>query len=305
MSDAKIYIGEGFVQCLDVMGSDHQIAEAARVCTGGDVADGERDRRLLRYLFRHRHTSPFEMAEMKFLIRCPIYVMRQWVRHRTASINEASLRYTESDCNFEILDEVSWYRQSEENRQGGGEYFTGDDGRLFRDAEAMVCYNARLTYLRLLEQGVSRELARRVLPVSLYTTFVWKIDLHNLLHFLSLRLDPTAQSAIREYARAVAGYVAEYFPETYAAFGDYQLNAVTLSAQEQGCLFELLRYHGRIDMPGIMKHWRNEYGVPVGEGHCRERDEFAAKLRKMNLLEEEPNGGEGSPEGEDRTEVQK
>lgn len=304
MSDEKICIdGGGFVQLLDVMGSDHTIASSARVCTGKDEVDDVRDEKLIRYLFRHRHTSPFEMAEMRFLIRCPIYVMRQWVRHRTASINEVSLRYTESDCEFESIAEDLWYRQSLENRQGGGAFFPAEDGCRFQQMEAAAYEESIQAYRALLDEGVSRELARRVLPVSVFTTFVWKIDLHNLLHFLDLRLDPSAQLAIREYAKAIKAHVMYYFPQTYCAFEDYQLEAVTLSSLEQQCLFELLKYHGRIDMAGVIKYWRNDVGILVGDARCRERDEFAAKLRKMKLLEE-PDGGEGSQEGEDRTKVE-
>lgn len=233
-------LDHGSLQLLDVMGSDESIEAAARVSYGKGTRTKTETRGLIRYLMKHRHTSPFEMAEMQFKVKCPIFVARQWVRHRTANMNEMSGRYSEMPNEFWLPDE--WRGQGTVNKQGsegtvalGGSVGTGDLER-----EAFQEYRHRLN------SGVSREMARSCLPLSTYTEFVWKIDLHNLLHFLSLRLDSHAQAEIREYAQRIAGWVKIYFPLTWEAFVDYRLEAVTFSMQEMQFLKILARaaWHG-------------------------------------------------------------
>jgi len=223
----------GQVILLDVMGSDAKICQAARISYGKDeaVRTRDEDRGLIRYLMRHRHTSPFEMAELQFNLRMPIFVARQWVRHRTANMNEVSARYTELPDDMFVPKEVA--AQSMENKQGRAGtpmYALDEDNPVHRiNVQNESSY---AVYADLLGMGVTRELARGVLPLNIYTEFVWKIDLHNLMHFLKLRLDPHAQKEIREYAEQIRKLVALHFPITYEAFVDYQLEAYTLSRME-------------------------------------------------------------------------
>ena len=222
----------GNIRLLDVMGSDSDIVNAARVSYDGDqVADHSKDQGLIRYLMRHRHTSPFEMAEMKFELKMPIFVARQWVRHRTANMNEVSARYTQLPNEMFVPDK--WSLQSTGNRQGREEESYPEDMQkaALRTIER---FNDRAyaEYESLLGAGLTRELARGVLPLNTYTRFVWKMDLHNLMHFLKLRLDSHAQKEIRAYAEVIERLVALKFPLTYEAFVDYQRDAYTCSRME-------------------------------------------------------------------------
>jgi thymidylate synthase (FAD) len=219
---------DGFVRLRDVMGSDASICDAARVSYDQQGKQGD-DRKLIRYLMRHKHTSPFEQAEVQFVVRAPMDIWRQWVRHRTASINEYSTRYREAIQDVSIPDHDEWRLQSTTNKQGSegllqinaGEACTLD----FVDA-ADACRDA---YKSLLRRGVAREQARSILPLCTYTEAFWKIDLHNLLHFIALRIDKHAQQEIREYAQAILDLISPLFPLTIEAFFDYRVNAMTLS----------------------------------------------------------------------------
>lgn len=218
-------LDKGFVRVVDRMGDDAAIVQAARVSYGAGTKHVSTDRALIRYLMRHRHTSPFEMCEIKLHVRAPIFVARQWLRHRTASVNEISGRYSvlDADC----FEPEQLEAQSSGNRQGRDRVPCEGAG-LVRQAQqwAVEAYRA------LLAAGCARELARIVLPLSVYTEWYWKIDLHNLLHFLELRLAPEAQAEIRAYAEAIATYVREWVPVTWEAFEDYRLYGARLSRQE-------------------------------------------------------------------------
>jgi thymidylate synthase (FAD) len=217
------------------MGSDQTIAESARVSYGIGTKSISDDRNLIRYLVRHAHTSPIEMAEARFLIKIPIYVWRQMIRHRTANINELSGRYSELPEEFNIPE---WRKQSETNKQGGEEALDYKPIESF-DQDGWVAGAEQIAfveYKKRLDSGVSRELARTCLPVSTYTMAYWKCDLHNILHFLKLRLDPHAQKEIRAYAQAMYDLLKPKFPITMEAFDDYKLNAVTFSRMEMKIL---------------------------------------------------------------------
>jgi len=230
----------GYVVLVDYMGNDAAIVQAARVSYGKGTKAVRDDRGLIRYLMRHRHTTPFEMVEFKFLVRLPIFVARQWIRHRTSSTNEYSARYSVVPDEYEVppADEVR--HQSTRNRQGRGdplpsevvERFRGDLDRLSKDAYAV--------YTRALEDGVARETARLVLPVAYYTQWYWKTNLWNLFHFLSLRLDAHAQEEIRLYAAEVAKLGHCVAPVAFEAFDEFILDGLSLGSREQAALRAML-----------------------------------------------------------------
>jgi thymidylate synthase (FAD) len=227
-------LDHGFVRDVDYMGDDSSVVQAARVSRGEGKKSPDEDRGLIRYLMRHGHTSPFEMCEIKVHVRLPIFVARQWVRHRTASINEFSGRYSVLSPDFYLPEPGAVGGQSPSIRQGRGEILDSAGADSVRAAIGSASEAAYATYQQLLgegsaETGVARELARAVLPLNYYTEWYWKIDLHNLLHFLDLRLRPDAQLEIREYARVIARIVQGWVPVTFEAFVDYQLEAVSLS----------------------------------------------------------------------------
>ena len=205
-------LDHGSVTLLDWMGDDRAIVDAARTCTGS----GRDGTALIAYLWRHGHTSPFETCEIKILAQMPIFVARQWVRHRTASINEVSARYSELPGDFYIPDQFK--AQDTRNRQGSAEPIDPELNEQFRAELIEHCGRADALYRRMLAAGVSRELARLPLPLNVYTKWVWKIDLRNLLHFLDVRCDAHAQTEIRAYADVLAAIVRIWCPVTYAAW---------------------------------------------------------------------------------------
>ena len=229
----------GLVALCDVMPrmapvgktADFAIVQAARVSYGQGTKQVNEDRGLIRYLARHRHTTPFEMVEFKFHHVMPIFVARQWIRHRTANVNEYSARYSVVKDRFYKPTVQSVRKQSTVNRQGGEELIDEMTAREFCDYldKAEALYN---DYEKLLEKGVSRELARIGLPVNAFTEWYWKCDLHNVLHFLSLRMDAHAQQEIRDYAIAMFALIQPIVPIAAEAFMDYQLGAVQLSRLE-------------------------------------------------------------------------
>jgi thymidylate synthase (FAD) len=237
----------GFVRVVDYMGNDASIAAAARVSYGRHEAErtAEQDARLIRYLTEHRHTSPSEMAVLKLHVKAPIFVARQWMRHRMSSINEQSARYTSLPTDVYVPEPSTICGPPTLNKQGRGEPLAPELGAevaetihdLSSDAVAWV---GTLTTGDDTCPAVAPEIARMVGPVNQYTEWVWKIDLHNLLHFLTLRLDSHAQREIRDYAEVIAGIVAAWVPATWAAFQDHRLDAVTLSGPEVRALREAL-----------------------------------------------------------------
>lgn len=221
---------EGFVRLVDVMGDDAAIVQAARVSYGAGTKIVSEDRALIRYLMRHQHTSPFEMCEIKLHIKAPIHVMRQWIRHRTANVNETSTRYSIVQDKFELFENVR--TQSTDNKQGSGDLLDSDFAPgLIHSANESIS-NSFSIYNSLVEAGVAREQARNVLPLATYTEVYWKIDLHNLFHFLRLRVHPHAQQEIREFAQAILNIVKAWVPIAYEAFIDYRLEGASFSKQE-------------------------------------------------------------------------
>jgi thymidylate synthase (FAD) len=234
-------LDQGFVRLIDYMGSDAAIVQAARVSYGAGTRKISEDRGLIRYLMRQRHTSPFEMVEFKFHVKLPIFVARQWIRHRTANVNELSGRYSVMKEEFYVPADENIGLQSKDNKQGR----SLDEVPPELKAKFVEWLNQTqeanfAVYQELVDAGLARELARINLPLSLYTEWYWKIDLHNLLHFLRLRLDAHAQLEIRSYAEVMAQMVRTVCPLAYEAFEDYVLNAVTFSAPEQTALKPLL-----------------------------------------------------------------
>ncbi|MFN8638644.1 MAG: FAD-dependent thymidylate synthase [Dehalococcoidia bacterium] len=265
----------GFVALVDVMprlvpegkSADFAIVQAARVSYGQGTKRVNEDRGLVRYLMRHQHTTPFEMVEFKFHMSMPIFVARQWIRHRTANVNEYSGRYSIIPDHFYVPTAEEVRRQSATNRQGGEEPI-GDTST----AEAFVAYLERAValypeYERLLEQGVSRELARVGLPINAYTQWYWKCDLHNILHFLQLRLDAHAQREIREYAEAMYALMEPIVPVAMEAFRDYRLEGLTLTRLEVDALRTRLE-GGAAD---------------ILTTNTRERQEWAEKRKQLGL----------------------
>jgi thymidylate synthase (FAD) len=235
-------LDHGFVRVIDYMGDDAAVVQAARVSYGRGTRAANEDRGLIRYLMRHRHTTPFEMCEIKYHVKLPIFVARQWIRHRTANVNEYSARYSVLDREFYLPAPEHLAAQSRVNRQGRGAVLEGAEAAevlaLLRE-DAARNYDHYLAMLNEDEagarrdesrRGLARELARMNLTLNTYTQWYWKIDLHNLLHFLSLRADSHAQYEIRAYAEAMLTTVAAWVPMTFEAFRDYRLGAATLSA---------------------------------------------------------------------------
>jgi thymidylate synthase (FAD) len=280
-------LDHGFVALIDAMPrlvpqgktADAAIVQAARVSYGQGTKQVSEDRGLIRYLLRHRHTTPFEMIEFKFHIAMPIFVARQWIRHRTANVNEYSARYSIVPDRFykPTIDAVR--KQSASNRQGGEETFSvgGAGASPALDAEVKTaheflaflsdCEAQYARYIELTDKGVSRELARMGLPVNVYTEWYWKCDLHNILRFLSLRMDAHAQLEIREYARAMAALLEPIIPVTMEAWRDYEVDSVRLTRLE----VEAIRAAASGQAPDI------------GTTNKREQAEWATKRSALGL----------------------
>jgi thymidylate synthase (FAD) len=233
-------LDHGFVSLVDYMGSDEDVERAARVSYGFGTRQVSATRGLVRYLRRHRHTTPSEMVEFKFHCAMPMFVARQWIRHRTASVNELSARYSLMPLLFYKPAPEQFALQSQSNKQGRE---GGAPEAVYREAverwERMRS-EAGDAYRWMLEEDVAREIARIDLPVSMYTQWYWKIDLHNLLHFLSLRVDPRAQWEIQQFARVIAAMVKRVAPLSYEAWVDYDLQAEPLTRVEREVLSKLV-----------------------------------------------------------------
>ncbi len=236
-------LDHGFVRVVDYMGNDNAIVQAARVSYGTGTKKQRSDEGLIRYLLRHRHTTPFEMCEIKFHIKLPIFVARQWIRHRTANVNEYSGRYSVMDREFYLPKPDKLAAQSTNNKQGRGavlqgaeadralEILQGDAQQAYAHYEELLNGNEAGEIFHDDKQGLARELARMNLPVNYYTQWYWKVDLHNLMHFLALRADAHAQYEIRVYADIMLDLLKDWVPITYQAFIDYRMGATELSAQ--------------------------------------------------------------------------
>lgn len=261
-------LDHGFVVLKETMGSDATIAESARVSYGQGTKSVSGDRNLIRYLMRHQHTSPFEMAEARFLVKVPVFIWRQWIRHRTANVNELSGRYSELPEEYFTPDQ--WRAQSITNKQGGEEpinYEPWQTGMGISEEIAFREYQVRL------DAGVSRELARTCLPVSHYTMAYWKCDLHNIFHFLKLRMHSHAQLEIRAYADAIYNLLNEKFPMAFEAFNDYVLNAMTFSRTELELMKSMLK-------PNSFSYFAQTEAEKIGISK-RELQEFAQKISKI------------------------
>ncbi len=226
-------LDDGFVRVVDYMGSDQSIVQAARVSYGAGTKKVSQDRGLIRYLMRHHHSTPFEMCEIKLHVRVPMDAWRQWIRHRTANVNEYSTRYSIAIDQSQKTSPNQWRLQSAMNKQGSEGYLSEDIGASLTDEETKLhnyiwgIYNARI------EKGVAREQARKDLPLSTYTEAYWKIDLHNLFHFLRLRMDNHAQLEIRQYAEMIGNEIVKrWVPLAWEAFEDYRMNSKSFSGLE-------------------------------------------------------------------------
>ncbi len=228
-------LDHGFIRVIDYMGDDAAIVQAARVSYGAGTKHVQNDEGLIRYLMRHWHSTPFEMCEVKLHVKLPVFVARQWIRHRTANVNEYSARYSVLDREFYIPAPEQLAAQSVVNNQGRGEVLSGEEAARVLDLLKSDANRAYDHYEAMLsqdgQQGLARELARMNLPANIYTQWYWKVDLHNLFHFLRLRADPHAQYEIRVYAEAIAACVKDWVPLAYAAFEDYRMGGVTLSGK--------------------------------------------------------------------------
>ena len=226
-------LDDGFVRVVDYMGDDGSVVQAARVSYGAGTKRVHEDRGLIRYLLRHAHTTPFEMCEIKFHVRVPMDAWRQWIRHRTANVNEYSTRYSVAIDAAQRTAPDQWRLQSADNRQGSAGCLPSDQGAALTHAETELQTLARRTYDERLAAGVAREQARKDLPLSTYTEAYWKVDLHNLLHFLRLRMDDHAQEEIRAYAAVIGEQiVAKWMPLVWEAFTDYRRRSMYLSRVE-------------------------------------------------------------------------
>lgn len=245
-------LDHGFIRVVDYMGDDGAVVQSARVSYGRGTKAANEDRGLIRYLMRHRHSTPFEMCEIKYHVKLPIFVARQWIRHRTANVNEYSARYSVMDREFYIPEPEQLAAQSSSNRQGRGDVLEGEDAALVLDMLREDATRNYDHYAWMLNEdeagepiergriGLARELARMNLTLNTYTQWYWKTDLHNLLHFLSLRADSHAQYEIRVYAEAMLETVKAWVPLTYEAFADYRMGAVVMSAQMLGIVRRML-----------------------------------------------------------------
>jgi len=264
-------LDKGHVRLIDVMGDDAAIVQAARVSYGKGTKSISEDRGLIRYLMRHRHTTPFEMVEFKFHVRVPMDCWRQWIRHRTASVNEYSTRYSEAIDDKQSTSPREWRAQSVGNKQGSNGMLPVPVGNQLTDKERHLHDHANAVYQDRLMAGVAREQARKDLPLSTYIEAYWKIDLHNLFHFLSLRMDSHAQLEIRWYANAIAEIVKECVPLAWEAFEEYRLGAFYFSATEA-------RY-----LAAYMNNCQNARDAEWDKLSIREQFEMNSKLEQMGI----------------------
>jgi thymidylate synthase (FAD) len=277
-------LDDGFVRVIDYMGDDSSIVQAARVSYGTGTRRVHEDRGLIRYLLRHAHTTPFEMCEIKLHVRAPMDAWRQWIRHRTANVNEYSTRYSVAIDAAQRTPPDRWRLQAADNRQGSAGFLSRDEGEALSASEAALQDSARRTYEERLALGVAREQARKDLPLSTYTEAYWKVDLHNLLHFLLLRMDPHAQEEIRAYAVVIGEQVvARWVPLAWQAFLDYHRDALRLTRIDLEVIAALTggspeRARQTAAGLGLLKT-----GADGSLAPNRERQELEAKLTRLGL----------------------
>ena len=280
-------LDDGFVCLVDVMGDDQSIVQAARVSYGEGTRKVSDDRGLIRYLMRHRHSTPFEMVAIKLLCRVPMDTWRQWIRHRTANVNEYSTRYSLAIDAAQQTPPDLWRGQAATNRQGSGDYLSPELGAELTASEVALQEQARKLYERRIELGVAREQARKDLPLSTYTEAYWKVDLHNLLHFLSLRMDSHAQLEIREYATAMGEKIVQpLFPLVWEAFRDYRQGAMFLTRLDTELIARLM---SRLAAAGKTTGGDEDFMAVqdptwVDMARNRERDECREKLVRLGIL---------------------
>jgi thymidylate synthase (FAD) len=264
-------LDHGFIRVIDYMGDDSAICQAARVSYGKGTKSVQNDEGLIRYLMRHWHSTPFEMCEIKLHVKLPVFVARQWIRHRTANVNEYSARYSILEREFYIPAPEHVNAQSVVNNQGRGgvlegaeaarvlEILKSDSNRAYDNYEAMIATDGPDGP----QDGLARELARMNLPTNIYTQWYWKVDLHNLFHFLRLRADAHAQYEIRVYADAICQVVADWVPAAYSAFEDYRLGGATMSHTALDCIRRMLKGEQVTqETSGMSKgEWREFMGV--------------------------------------------
>jgi len=281
-------LDDGFVCLVDCMGDDSSVVQAARVSYGEGTKKVSDDRNLIRYLLRHRHTTPFEMVELKFLVRVPMDCWRQWIRHRTANVNEYSTRYSVAIDSAQSTPPDEWRTQATNNRQGSDGALSGDIADELTASEKEFHVAARKLYDDRLEAGVARELARKDLPLCTYTEAYWKIDLHNLLHFLALRMDSHAQKEIRDYATAIGNEIVKpLFPFVWEAFQDFRMGASFLTRLDVEIIQRLTAAAAERNLvPPFSEELFLECQAPGWKdlGRSRERNECQAKLAHLGLL---------------------
>ncbi len=269
-------LDHGFVYLVDYMGNDQAIAQAARVSYGEGTKKINTNEGLIRYLLRHAHTTPFEMVEFKFHCKMPIFVARQWIRHRMASVNEYSGRYSEMLDEFYIPDISQIRSQSSGNRQGRGDELSSDQQQFILDVLKSEYVSQYDKYRKFLDLNLARELARIGLSVANYTQWYWKIDLHNLMHFLRLRLDSHAQHEIQVYGQSLGHIVQESVPIAYKAFLDYRVDSMTLSGPEINIIQKFAWPRTEEQTLASLTLYMN---------NKREKDEFVGKLKKLKLIQ--------------------
>jgi thymidylate synthase (FAD) len=275
-------LDDGFVRVIDYMGTDESIVQAARVSYGKGTKKVSEDKGLIRYLMRHDHTTPFEMCEIKLHVRVPMDCWRQWIRHRTANVNEYSTRYSIAIDSFQKTNSTEWRSQSTDNKQGSGSFLSEDLGTLFSNEETELLNRIKVIYEKRISAGIAREQARKDLPLSTYTEAYWKIDLHNLFHFLKLRMDSHAQLEIRSYAKIIGEeIVKKWCPIAWEAFVDYKLNAEHFSGIELKVLSFLQSNRSNTEIRQILldQGFISKKGAPT-----RELIEFEAKLKKHGFI---------------------
>ena len=276
-------LNDGFVRVVDYMGSDETIVQAARVSYGKGTKKMREDRNLIRYLLRHWHTSPFEMCEIMLHIRVPMDCWRQWIRHRTANVNEYSTRYSLAIDATQTTLPGEWRLQSTSNRQGSSGFVDETLGKQLTEEEATLHTAARDAYNKRIDMGIAREQARKDLPLCTYTEAYWKIDLNNLLHFLMLRIESHAQLEIRQYATTIGEEIVKrWVPLIWEAFQDYIMGSVTFSKDEQSILTALISK----GVDAAKKQAETLGWLKEKDGKLRmhyERVEFETKLEQMRL----------------------
>lgn len=269
-------LDDGFVRVVDYMGSDESIVQAARISYGSGTKKVREDRGLIRYLMRHDHTTPFEMCEIKLHVRVPMDCWRQWIRHRTANVNEYSTRYSIAIDSFQMTEQSKWRAQSKDNKQGSSDFLNEELGKQLSDEETKLHNSIKKVYNKRILSGIAREQARKDLPLSTYTEAYWKIDLHNLFHFLKLRMDSHAQLEIQSYAKIIGEeIVKKWCPFAWEAFVDYKLKAEFLSEKELKVLSFVQQQKSQSEIHELLiaEGFLSTKGAPT-----REMTEFEEKL---------------------------